>query len=109
MGYYTCHELSLIGHQSKTELENIIDQLNDDTDAYPGFDYDGRECNGDSSWNDEEKVMRKFSKKYPHVTFKIDCQGDQSDDTYINYYKNGLHTRCNAEVVYEIYDEANLS
>lgn len=59
-------------------------------------------------WYDMEKVMRKYSKKYPKLTFRIDCDSDGGEESWRVYFKKGKMQECSSEVVYEPYDESKL-
>lgn len=99
MGYYTKHELEIIdGDDFKTNYEEEISQY---------ADYGN--CFGDSiKWYGCESDMIDFSKKYPKTTFCVNGFGEEHDDIWKAYFKNGKMFKTKAEFVFEEFNESKL-
>lgn len=95
MGYYTRHTLTIVeGDDHETDHEKGIAESND----YMGcFDEEIK-------WYDHEEDMRKYSKKYPDVLFKIEGEGEESGDLWVEYHKNGRMQRCKGKITFDEYD-----
>ena len=93
MGYLTYHKLEIIG------------------DANPEIDYEEEIgiCSeyGNSpfyqhvKWYEYENDMRSFSKKYPDLIFVVTGEGEDNDDIWKAYFKDGLMFRAKAQIVFE--------
>jgi hypothetical protein len=52
--------------------------------------------------------MRKVSKHYPDLVFKLSGEGEESGDVWVEYYKNGKMQRCSTKITFDEYDESKL-
>lgn len=59
-------------------------------------------------WYLHEQNMCAFSKRFPTLVFVLEGKGDDEEDRWIKYFKDGRIQVCRAQVVYEDYDEAKL-
>jgi hypothetical protein len=66
------------------------------------------EGNCEGKWYDWEKDMRKLSKIFPDILFELHGDGEESDDLWKAYFKNGKMQRCHAITVFEEFDERKL-
>lgn len=103
MGYYTSHNLDIIGGHYDI-LAEIIEGY---SDTFYGLDTDGSPLDS-VKWYSHEEDMRKVSKQYPELVFKLRGEGEESGDIWVEYYKNGLMQRCPAKITFDDYDESNL-
>jgi len=100
MGYYTKFELNIIeGNDYCTNYEEEIIALS-------GFmAFDGETC----SWYKHERDMLKYSKKFPGTVFELIGVGEDDDDMWKKYFKNGDVQISRAVITYEEYDEDKLN
>lgn len=56
-------------------------------------------------WKDD---MRDISKRYPDRLFQLDGQGEESDDLWRAFFKNGKSQICKARIVFDDFNEADL-
>ena len=101
MGYYTTYTLSATqGHYNQEEIEEKLQQIS----GYSiGF---GR--NDPCKWHIHEQDMKELSKIYPETTFLLEGQGEESEDIWRKYFKNGKMQVCKAETVFPAFDESKL-
>lgn len=98
MGYYTTFNLEVIGH---TEIDHEEEINNEFHDGYSVFD-------DSAKWYDYQDDMKKYSLKYPDLVFKLEGQGEQNDDMWIAYFKNGKMQECPAVITFDDFDESKL-
>jgi len=60
------------------------------------------------SWNSHEDDMKKLSLLYPEIVFTLHGVGDEFEDIWYKYFKNGKMQETRATFVYDNYDEAKL-
>jgi len=63
---------------------------------------------GASKWYDSFDDMKEFSRDFPGVVFKLHGEGEQNDDLWDAYFKNGKGQECRADIIYPDYDEEKL-
>lgn len=113
MGYYTSHSLEIYD-------SNLNDTINEETklliiydlritleDAHIGLDENGY-TTYPVKWYDIEEEMCLFSLKYPNIIFEFHCIGDEYDDIYKLYFKNGKYQYSKCHFNYDEYDENKL-
>lgn len=108
MGYKSYHSLSVFTDQGEEYEWEIIDKLRS---KYEGAYYaltDKGEAENEYTWSKQDEHMCKFSLQYPDIMFSISGEGQQTNDTWITYYKNGKMQHCPAIVTYDDYDESKL-
>lgn len=93
MGYRTYRTIERIG-QHPADCPEIIDEamqqaLAEITDYTADCFTGGEEC----KWYNADEDMLEFSRVYPDVTFRMFCQGEDSLDIYVCWYKNGAMQR----------------
>lgn len=99
MGYYTNHELEVI--------EGIDYDLNwqERLEEISGY----RIINSEAiKWYEHNRDMLQLSAEFPTMVFKLSGEGDDSEDIWVKYYKNGKTHGGKATIVFEEYDEAKL-
>lgn len=83
------------------------------------FDYEeaiGKHSGYDSSWifedcvkwYEHEEEMLSFSKLHPKVIFCLSGEGEESDDQWHKYFKDGKMQTCRAKITFDPYDESKL-
>lgn len=115
MGYYSSYELTVQKGEYNTKdiLKEIVEM-----EIYP-FEYEAesmiessKSCNslemynGECKWYEHEKDMINLSKSFPEVVFKLHGEGEESDDIWDKYFKNGKMRGCYAEINIEPYSDA---
>lgn len=98
MGYYTTFSLKVIGH---TEIDHEEEISNEFHDGYPVFDESVK-------WYDYQQDMKEYSLKYPELLFKLEGVGEQNEDMWICYFKNGKMQECPATITFDDFDESKL-
>lgn len=107
MGYKTYHSLSIMNVTPEVQ-RNIISELREAcSEAECAIDDDGYTLD-DVKWYEHEEDLKKFSKKYPHAVFDLSGEGEESEDKWHTYFKNGKLQRCPAIISYDEYDEQKL-
>jgi hypothetical protein len=101
MGYYTKYNL-----KTKPYKEGLIQELLDEENAY-GIDEDGNSTDS-VKWYGHETDLREFSKEHPDILFILEGEGEENDDLWILYVKNGKSQRCRPIITYEEFDEKKL-
>ena len=65
-------------------------------------------CNDSYKWYIHEQDMKELSKIYPETTFLLEGEGEDSEDIWRKYFKNGKMQVCKAEIVFPAFDESKL-
>ena len=60
------------------------------------------------SWYDHEEDMKELSKKFPDVVFDLFGDGEESEDRWHKYFKNGRMQYCPCRFEFDPYDESKL-
>ena len=103
MGYYTRHKLTVL----EGDKELISELLESCEEASYGL-----QPNGDSEestkWYEHNKDMVNFSRNYPGNLFKLEGEGEEAGDIWIEYYKSGKCQECKAKITFDEFDEDKL-
>lgn len=103
MGYYTQHTLSVIEGNP-----DLIRQFRDECEeAQYCLDENGN-CNEEGKWYESDKDMKAFSLKHPEALFEMNGSGENSDDIWRQYWKNGKVQNVETERTYEPFDNEKL-
>lgn len=110
MGYYTYHELKVIQPNTKeAKLTEFLDGGDHHHDAIGELSEYGDNLWDDSvKWYDREKDMSEYSKRYPDILFQIDGNGEEADDIWREYWKEGKVQHEDCQFVFGTYDETKL-
>lgn len=99
MGYSTDFKLKVIP-DTIADIADVITQISD-------YNWgDGLTIN--DIWYDLVSYMKELSKRYPEHVFQLDSVGEESDDIWRVYFKNGKSHDANTKIVYEDFDERLL-
>ncbi len=103
MGYYTTYTLTVhdATPEESAELnERIIDSGMEfwDKDSYTSYD----------TWYEHDEELLALSKEYPTILFELYGEGEQNDDMWYTYYKNGRLQHCPAQITFDPFNEAKL-
>lgn len=105
MGYYTSHRLNITGGGKKFE---IIEDLRESyEDANYAIDESGA-TEESCKWYSHDRDMIEFSKKYPESIFELSGQGEEPEDTWRHYFKNGKSKMIKARIVFDDFNEGDL-
>lgn len=106
MGYSTCFTLKV--HEGNKTINEVLEDIGE---KFEGLYYAVDE-NGDTSegvkWYEHEDDMRYLSKLYPSEVFVLYGEGEENDDTWYKYFKNGKMQSCYAKITYDEFDESKL-
>lgn len=97
MGYYTDYGLEII------ENDNL--EIDFEKEISKHADY-GFCFSGEIKWYDCESDMISFSKKHPKVLFKISGEGEESDDLWEMFIRNGKTEKNKVILSYPPYSGA---
>jgi len=104
MGYYSRHELSVVGD----DTSGVISRLRDySEDCRYAFDDDGN-CEEECKGYDIDDDITKFSKSYPDVLFILNTEGEESGDIHVSYYKDGKGYDQKAVITFPPFDISKL-
>lgn len=108
MGYYTGFKVKFDGGDKH---EEIIEQINL-TSGYDGSWYaynDAKHIRLDEvKWYDHKDHMRMISAAFPDVLFEIEGEGEEADDIWKAYTKDGKYVRYNAIISFPEFNEDDL-
>lgn len=110
MGYRTDYTLKVrdknFNSISTNELRKIADELKEFTNY--SFENSNIISLYDAKWYNAQSDMKEFSKNYPNYIFCLYGNGEEEDDIWVHYFKNGKSTGADAEIIYPDYDESKL-
>lgn len=98
MSYRTYFQLEVIGQTDVDHEEEINQEYNGGWDLFQD----------DQSWYEYQQDMKEYSLRYPELIFKLIGSGDQNDDMWICYFKNGKMQECPAIITFDEFDEFKL-
>jgi hypothetical protein len=107
MGYSTNFYLEV--KDGELGISEILQSLNEDEfdDLFWAIDEDG-DTRDEAKWYNHEKDMVRLSLKFPDVVFELRGEGEENDDMWYKYFKNGKMQSCYAKITYDEYDESKL-
>lgn len=106
MGYNTYFDLSV--DKNADVIDAHIKSADNDDLHYHLESYDG-EWSGYGKWYDHEEDMKVLSATFPDVLFTLKGDGEETNDLWIKYFKNGKMQVATAIITYEPFDESRLS
>ena len=108
MGYYTAFSLTAEGLR-----DNDLPRLSRELTRMSVFDYTDTEHSdcwtAYAKWYDWDKDMLLLSTRFPKAVFCLHGDGEETEDMWDAYFKNGRTQFCHAEISYPPYDEASLT
>ena len=96
MGYYTDFTLSATREQLEA-LEQISEHK---------FNCDGTLCG--AKWYAWKKDMLALSLQYPGVVFQLEGKGEEQEDFWCAYFKDGKSQQCMAKITFDPYDPEKM-
>lgn len=106
MGYYTAYSLDVSG-ASIEQMDRIVDFLSKRKIIGYALN-DNLECYDTVKWYDHNTDMLELSIEIPDLLFCLHGEGEDTEDLWNKYYKNGRMQECYAEIVYPGYDPRKL-
>jgi len=104
MGYQIYHTIS-IHKNSTTMTDNELIQVLCEYSADIAYALDIVS----DVWNTCNNDMIELSKLFPKVVFLVHGEGEENDDIWNLYIKNGKSQKCPAQITYDEYNEKELS
>lgn len=105
MGYYTDFKLT---HDDPTPDANHEQHIGVLADYPPTCGYDFGPFGQEVKWYDCDEDMIAYSKLYPNVMFEVDGVGEDEDDIWRAYYKNGKMAKYYAEIKFPEFNEEDM-
>jgi len=101
MGYMTNFSLSVSKYSE--ELEKKFDTFSDGdfSDLLNGMTYEMR-------WCSHEGDMKQISNEFPDILFTLNGRGEEDEDIWVKYFKNGKMQTCFATIIFDEFDEFKL-
>jgi hypothetical protein len=94
MGYNTRYAVKVT---PDFEGDQSLDEILRKASGGYSFDCGNTEC---VKWYDHEDHLRALSKEWPLRLFTVTGEGEESDDLWIKYFKDGKMQFCKAQIVY---------
>jgi hypothetical protein len=92
MGYYTDFKI-VTDCKDNNCNQKIVDRLSDIAGYELDYRYGGSEVYLDSAkWYSSEEDMKLLSSEFADILFTVYGDGEESDDLWVAYYKNGKGT-----------------
>lgn len=112
MGYYTCFSLEVMTADNSVahpEAAAIIAKLRETNEnANYALGEEG-EMEMDAKWYDYTDELREFSKLYPDALLVLYGDGENSDDFWYSYFRNGKVQYTPARIEYDEFDPSKLT
>lgn len=107
MGYYTEYSLDVKGIKNEEKFNRLVEAMEEKDLIRYAFD-DGDYSDGTASflpygeakWYGHEQDMIDISRQFPDMVFCLEGVGEQNDDMWKRYFKNGKCELCKAEIVF---------
>lgn len=102
MGYYTYYNLDI--EDATDEEASALNQIFEKNDL--PFDYyngDRYWC-GEGTWYDHHENMLSASIQYPHILFILTGEGEERNDNWRKYYRNGKSAVSWGHIIYDQVD-----
>lgn len=102
MGYYTHYQINIEDTTGKHDIAELTKQIVrrlEEISRYSSYYSCGGFIDmGDIKWYDYEDDMDILSREFPDVFFRIDGDGESSEDLWTSYWKNGMYQLCQAVI-----------
>jgi hypothetical protein len=108
MGYYSSFTLGTRIPPAPTHAKIMEDLRGQFEEANFALDAAGA-AEESSKWYDHEENLKEFSRQYPSVVFVLQGEGEENEDMWIKYFKNGKMQKAEAQITLEDYDENKLT
>ena len=105
MGYYTDFTLKVT---PPFNSENEVSDFNETFTRLTDYEFENDFTMYGVKWYDHDKNMLTLSRTYPDRLFQLDGVGEEHDDVWRTYYKDGKSHDAEVITTYEPYDESKL-
>lgn len=106
MGYSTNYYLDV--HEGELGISEILDSVGEDFNGlFYAVGLDGDTID-EVKWYSHEVDMIGLSLLFPNIVFELHGEGEDNDDVWNKYFKNGKMQICKAKVTFDKYDESEL-
>ena len=110
MGYYTDYFIEIIDEKNENvDFEKIVEDLEQISGEYIESDASRFLDNTNAKWYGWEKDIKTLSLKYPNLLFKINGIGEEYNDIWRAYIKNGKIQFTRAKLIFDNYDSSKLT
>lgn len=108
MGYYTNYTLTTTPDNFTEEMKNKLMEIN--PDYFEREEWVEELLNGDmnSKWYSNEEDILELSKFFPDILFELEGEGEDNEDMWKKYFKNGKSQYAKAKIIFEDFDESKL-
>lgn len=103
MGYQTSYKLTII----KGDLSLIQELRKENSSAKFALTEEGK-CSESCKWYDSSEDLLEFSKKHPDALLRLEGNGTDSADIWIEYFQNGKSQVSKAKIRFEAFDSNKL-
>lgn len=100
MGYETKYTFEFTSDSVYCEEDDLIEDI-EDVSGYNIFH--------SVKWYDHEKHMLTVSLKHPEILFTLMGDGEDADDIWVKYFKNGKIQVAKGVITYEAFDPEKLA
>ena len=112
MGYYTFYRLEVFQIEKlfDTDDENSLKYLPNETDEHATqiSKIVLNDCEdlfeGNIKWYDHQQDMMSYSISYPDLVFCLTGEGEDREDNWKEWYKNGKMYICEGRIEYDEFD-----
>jgi len=115
MGYITEYTLGIEQNDNNVAVDEINEFIQKERKVNKDFMYvfyEDLEYNdaiyGEGKWYNFDEDMMKLSKAFPDVVFRLEGDGEESDDVWVTYYKDGKYQNAQRTVIIEEYNPNKL-
>lgn len=102
MGYYTHFEISANPKFTQETVDEFIYFT-----SYE-FDFNGQEIFSFIKWYEYREHMKNFSLKHPNTIYTVKGVGEDLDDKWMEYWKNGKSQNAYLRMEFDEFDENKL-
>lgn len=88
-------------------FKRLIQNMLKDEDTNYNFSLE-LESDDETKWYDHERDMLTLSVQFPNVLFKLHGEGEENDDVWDHYFKNGKSQYCKVKFIIPPFDENEL-
>lgn len=108
MGCYTYYTLSI--HEGDLDITRALLTLEEISDykVVNGIMHENGEAWDSVKWHEHEEEMKELSKLFPDVVFCLYGEGEEDNDLWYKYFKNGLVQRCPAIITFDEFNEDKM-